>query len=67
MCVVAQNNNVDCNYAIYETCDGEYKSMRQYCIVDREKHRKRCYHEIHNLNILSSTWWGGTNHIGGQK
>ena len=67
MCVVAQNDNDDCNYAICETCEGENKSRKRCCIVDREKRRKRCYHEIHNLNMLSSPWWCGTNHIGGQK
>ena len=36
MCVVAQNNNDDCNYAICETCEGEHKSKKRYCIVDRE-------------------------------
>ena len=60
MCVVAQNDNDDCNYAICETCEGEHKSRRRCCIVDREKRRKKCHHEIHNLNMLSSPWWCGT-------
>ena len=28
MCVVAQNGNNDCNYAICETCEGKNKSRR---------------------------------------
>ena len=67
MCVVAQNDNDDYNCAICETCEGEKKSRRRCYIVNREKRRKRCYHEIHNLNVLSSPWWRGTNHIGGKS
>ena len=65
MCVVAQNDNDDCNYSIREICEGENKSRKRCCIVDREKLRKRRYHEIHNLNLLSSPWWCDTNHICG--
>ena len=67
MCVVAQNNNDVCNYAICETCEGEHKSRSRYSIADREKRRKTCHHQIHNLTMLVGPWWCGTNYIGGQK
>ena len=54
MCVVAQNDNDDSNYAICETCEGKHGSNRRFCIVDREKRRKKFHHEIHNLTMLSS-------------
>ena len=67
MCVVAQNNNDVCNYAICETCEGEHKSKKRCSIADREKRRKTCHHQIHNLTMLVGPWWCGTNYIGGQK
>ena len=67
MCVVAQNDNDDCNYAICETCEGEHKSRSRCSIAEREKRRKSCHHKIHNLTMVSSPWWCGSKHIGGQK
>lgn len=68
MCLIANDDDDTCNYAMCEGCVAEHKSAGRRCGSDcREKRRKYCHHQIRNLQMVSCPYWCSKKYINGGK
>lgn len=67
MCMIANCDSDDCNYAICNGCKMKHENKKRRRDVLHQKRSKTCNHHIHHLVPTEMPFWCGTKYINGQK
>ena len=57
MCLIANDANGDCKYAICEDCHREKGTKYRCTVTPLCERRLACHHELHDLNQIFDVWW----------
>ena len=56
-CVVCNNADGSCKYAICDDCHGKHLNKRRKKVAKLDLRRQSCHHELHNLIPFTNVFW----------